>query len=137
MNMSWDIFVSNFPSEAKTVNDVPHDFMGKPIGTRHEIIAKIREIIPTAVFPDRSWGQISGPGLEVDISLGDDESVTGFAFHVRGSEVSVACVAEILRHLNLRAVDSGTGDFFDLNHAAAGMQKWKAYRDQIASQKGK
>ena len=135
--MSWDIFVSNFPPEAKTVNDVPNDFMGKPIGTRHEIIGKIREIVPTAVFPDKSWGQISGPGLEIEISLGDDESVTGFAFHVRGSEMSAACVADILRHLNVRAVDSGTGDFFELNRAVDGMQKWKTYRDQITSQKGK
>ena len=104
--MSWDIFVSNFPVEAKTVDDVPDDFVGKPIGTRHEIIARIREIVPGAIFPDKSWGQIEGHGVNVEVRLGDHEVVRDFAFHIRGSEASAACVAEILRHLKLRAVDS-------------------------------
>jgi hypothetical protein len=133
--MSWDIFVSNFPAEAKTANDLPHDFVGKPIGTRHEIITKIREIVPMAVFPDRSWGKIEGPGLDVEIRLGDSEILTDFAFHVRGSEASAACVADVLRHLKLRALDSASGDFFDLDRPADGIQKWKEYRDQILSRK--
>jgi hypothetical protein len=135
--MSWDIFVSNFPADAKTANDLPHDFTGKPIGTRQTIIAKIREIAPMAIFPDKSWGKIEGPGLDVEIRLGDSENMTDFAFHVRGSEVSAACVADILRHLKLRALDSTTADFFDLNRAGDGIEQWKTYRDQILSQKGK
>ncbi|HEV2328421.1 MAG TPA: hypothetical protein VGY56_06495 [Verrucomicrobiae bacterium] len=135
--MSWDIFVSKFPAEAKSVNDLPHDYMGKPIGTRHEIIAKIREIAPMAVFPDKSWGKIEGPGLDVEIRLGDSESMTDFAIQVRGSEASVACVADILRHLKLRAVDAATSEFFDLNLPAAGTEQWNTYRDRILSQKGK
>lgn len=135
--MSWDIFVSSFPAEVKTADDIPHDFVGKPIGTRHEIIARIREIVPMAVFPDKSWGKIEGPGLDVEIRLGDHESVSDFVFHVRGSETSAACVAEILRHLKLRALDSASGDFFELNRPDDGFQKWKEYRDQILSRKGK
>ncbi|MGH7940815.1 MAG: hypothetical protein ACREFR_07090 [Limisphaerales bacterium] len=135
--MSWDIFVSNFPAEAKTVDDVPHDFVGKPIGTRHDIIIRIREIIPTAIFPDKSWGQIAGPGVEVEVRLGDHEIVRDFAFHIRGSEASAACVADILRHLNLRAVDAESGEFFDMNRAADGIQKWKECREQILSKSAK
>jgi hypothetical protein len=135
--MSWDIFVSNFPADAKTVNDVPEDFVGKPIGTRHEIITKIREIVPGAIFPDKSWGQIEGPGVNVEVRLGDHEIVRDFAFHIRGAEASAACVAEILRHLNLRAVDSESGEFFDLDRTNDGVQEWKAYREQALSQKQK
>jgi hypothetical protein len=135
--MSWDIFVSNFPPDAKTIDEVPDDFAGKPIGSRHEIISKIREIIPTAVFPDKSWGKIEGPGLDIEIRLGDNEIVTDFALQVRGAEASGACVAEILRHLKLRAVDSASGDFFDLNRPADSVLKWKAYREQIVSQKAR
>jgi hypothetical protein len=69
--------------------------------------------------------------------LGDSESMTDFAMQVRGSEASVACVADILRHLKLRAVDSATSEFFDLNRPAAGTERWNTYRDQILSQKGK
>src|SRR5215469_7754824 len=135
--MSWDIFVSNFPADAKTVDEVPDDFAGKPIGTRHEIITRIREIAPTAVFPDKSWGQIEGPGVNVEVRLGDHEIVRDFAFHIRGSEASAACVADILRHLKLRAVDSQSGEFFDLNRAPDGVEKWKVCREQILAQKGK
>ena len=135
--MSWDIFVSNFPAEANTADDIPHDFVGKPIGSRHEIISKIREIVPTAIFPDKSWGKIEGPGLDIEISLGDSEILSAFAFHVRGSEESAACIADLLRHLKLRAVDSASGDFFDLNRPVDGIQKWQAYRDQLLSQRAK
>jgi hypothetical protein len=135
--MSWDIFVSNFPADAKTVDEVPDDFVGKPIGSRHEIIVKIREIFPAAVFPDKSWGQIEGPGVNVEVRLGDHEIVRDFAFHIRGSESSAACVAEILQHLKLRAVDSVSGEFFDLNRTTDGVQQWKACREQILSQKQK
>ncbi|HUA65513.1 MAG TPA: hypothetical protein VME24_06680 [Alphaproteobacteria bacterium] len=111
--------------------------MGKPIGSRHEIIVKIREIVPTAVFPDKSWGQIAGPGVEVEVRLGDHEIVRDFAFHIRGSEASAACVADILRHLKLRAVDSQSGEFFELDRTADGVEKWKACREQILAQKQK
>jgi len=135
--MSWDIFVSSFPADAKSVDEVPEDFVGKPIGSRHEIIVKIREIVPTAVFPDKSWGQIAGPGVEVEVRLGDHEIVRDFAFHIRGSEASAACVADILRHLKLRAVDSQSGEFFELDRTADGVEKWKACREQILAQKQK
>jgi hypothetical protein len=135
--MSWDIFVSSFPTEAKTANDIPHDFVGKPIGTRHEVIARIREIVPMAVFPDRSWGKIEGPGLDVEIRLGDHEILTDFVFHIRGSEASAACVADILRHMKLSAMDSASGDFFDLDRPPDGIRKWKEYRDEFLSRKGK
>ncbi|HEX3628227.1 MAG TPA: hypothetical protein VH280_22690 [Verrucomicrobiae bacterium] len=135
--MSWDIFVSNFPVEAKTANELPHDFVGKPIGTRHEIIARIREIAPMAMFPDRSWGKIEGPGVDVEIRLGESENMTDFVFQVRGPEASAACVADILRHLKLRALDSATSEFFDLNRPAIHMEQWKTYRDQVLSQRAK
>jgi hypothetical protein len=134
--MSWDIFVSNYPADAKTADDIPDDFVGKPVGTRYELIGKIREIVPMAVFPDRSWGKIEGPGLDVEIRLGDSEIVRDFVIHVRGAEASAACVADILRHLKLRAVDSASGDFFDLNRRAEGFETWRAYRDGLSSGKG-
>jgi hypothetical protein len=63
--------------------------------------------------------------------------VTDFVFHVRGAEPSAACVADILSHLKLRAMDSASGEFFDPDRYADGIQKWKEYRDQIVAQKSK
>ena len=123
--MNWDLFVSNCPADAKIANDLPHDFVAKPMGSRHEIIAKIREIVPMAVFPDKSWGKIEGPNINIEIRLGEEEIVTDFAFRVHGSEASGGCVADILRHLKLRAVDSGSGEFFDLNQSADGVHNGK------------
>ncbi|HEV2318496.1 MAG TPA: hypothetical protein VGV18_02015 [Verrucomicrobiae bacterium] len=134
--MSWDIFVSNYPADAKTADDIPEGFVGTPVGTRYELIGKIREVAPAAVFPDRSWGKIEGVGVDVEIRLGESENVSDFVFHVRGSEASAACVADILRHLKLRAVDSASGEFFDLNRPAAGCEGWKACREEMLSKKG-
>lgn len=135
--MSWDIFVMNFPAEAGTPEDIPEDFIEKPIGKRDEIIARIKEIMPMADFSDKAWGKIEGPELGIEINLGNEEEVSSFAFHIHGSDVSASCIADILRHLKLRGVDSATGDFFDFDQPAEGMKKWRAYRDQILSPKGK
>lgn len=133
--MSWDIFVQDFPMEAKTIDEIPDDFSSKPIGGRDEIIAKIKEIIPTANFSDKAWGIIETPDFSIEVNLGKEEILTGLAFHIHGGNEAAACIVDILRHLNLRAVDSGSGDFFDMNQPAEGLQKWRAYRDQILAEK--
>jgi hypothetical protein len=68
--------------------------------------------------------------------MGDDDEVDSFAFHVGGDDTAAAVISEILKHLNLRAVDSGTGDFFDHENAAKGLKKWRAYRDWVIDSKG-
>ena len=129
--MSWDIFVQDMPIDAATVDEIPATFVPAAIGSRSNIIAKIKEVIPFANFSDPAWGTIDGDGFSIDVNLGADETVDSFAFHVRGDALAAGLVSEILTRLQLRAFDSGTGDIFDHANAAAGLQLWHAYAKQV------
>jgi len=133
--MSWDIFVQDIPSEARTIDDIPDDFVPATIGRRAEIIEKIKEVVSFADFSDPAWGIIEGTDYSIEVNLGVDESIDSFAFHVRGADVAAGVVSDILKHLSLRAFDGGTGDIFDHERAAGGLKKWRAYRDWVVDRK--
>ena len=133
--MSWDIFVQDIPSDARTIDDIPDDFVPATIGRRAEIIEKIKEVAPFADFSDPAWGTIEGTYYSIEVNLGAEESIDSFAFHVRGDDVAAGLVSDILKHLNFRAFDSGTGDIFDHQKAAAGLKEWRADRDLVVDRK--
>lgn len=133
--MSWDIFVQDLPGEARSIADIPRDFRPKPLGSRSEIITKIKEICPLAAFSsDSGWGSISGPGLAIDVNVGDEEPVMCVAFHVYGGEAAPGVVADMLDGLGLRGLDCG-GDsetgFFDREAAEGSFRRWREYRDHV------
>jgi len=135
--MSWDIFVQEIPLEAKSVAEIPDDFVPKPIGSRDDIIKKICALVPTADFSDPAWGLIDGPDYSIEVNIGEKAITSGFVFHIRGNEQAVYVVANILANLKLRAFDpqSETG-IFSLKEALASFQKWRSYRDQSMSSDG-
>ena len=107
--MSWDIYVQDIPSSVKSVSEIPDDF--KP----------------------SSLGNINGPDFSIEVSLGELEDLDHFVFHVRGSDLAAYVVADILRHLGLRAFDpnSRSGIFELEGDPAAGLRGWQEYRDHI------
>lgn len=131
--MSWDVFAQDLPADARTVDDIPGDFVPGSIGARSEIIQKIKEVVPFADFSNPAWGNIEGEGFSIDVSTSDDEDVKCVAFFVRGNDRAAGIISEILTKLNLRALDSGTGDFFDHEQATEGLKRWRQYRDQVVA----
>ena len=129
--MSWDIFVQDIPLNFKTVTDIPDSFEPAMIGQRSEIIEEIQKVAPFADFSDPAWGTIEGEDFSIEVNLGTNESVKGFAFHVRGSDAAAGLISDILKHLNLRAFDSGTGDIFDHERASSGLDQWRAYKERV------
>lgn len=127
--MSWDLYAQDLPAEAKSVSEIPADFSPRTLGPRTEIIAKIKEVVPTADFSDPSWGLVDGPGYSIEISLGDDE-VNCFAFHVHGDELPIGWIEAILKRLNLRAIDMQSAELFNREAAVESFNQWKAYRDR-------
>jgi hypothetical protein len=137
--MSYDIFVQDIPSFVQCVEDIPEDFRPQSIGHRSDIIAVITAVAPEADFSDPSWGIIEDAGWSIEVNLGAEEDVSGFAFHLRGGgEEPLSVVAEILKRLNLRAVapDSDTGLFEPGPKASEAFQRWQRYRDQVINRKG-
>lgn len=132
--MSWDIFVQDMPASAQSEDDIPDEFEPQPLGRRADIIARIREVVPTAEFADPSWGTIEGPDFSIEIGMGEDEVVESFAFHVRGGDLAAIVVSDVLEHLGFRAFDpsSDSGMFEPGPPAAEGLRRWRAYRDAVA-----
>jgi hypothetical protein len=89
--------------------------------------------VPEADFSDPAWGRIDGADFSIEVNMGLGEQVDSFAFHVRGRDLALGAIAEILEHLNLRAVDpqSKTGSLFTPASAQASLQAWRAYRDSV------
>jgi hypothetical protein len=112
--MSWDLFVMDLPDDARTIDDIPKDFVGRSLGPRSAMIQKVSEVVPEADFSDPAWGRIDGADFSIEVNMGPGEQLESFAFHVRGSDLALGAIAEILEHLNLRAVDpqSKTGSLF-------------------------
>ena len=135
--MSWDIFVQDIPKDAVSVADIPDDFEPSSIGERQEIIGKIRSIIPTANFKDPAWGIIDGPDYSIEVNLGKDEILDGFALHIHGGSLSPFLVDEILSCLGLRAFDlnSESGIFSIGPDGSEGQKSWSEYRERIVNSK--
>jgi hypothetical protein len=130
--MSWDLFVNNIPREFASVSEIPEGFVQRSLGSRRQIVDKICAVVPNADFSDPSWGLIDGDGYSIEVNIGKDDPVTGFAFHIRGGDNAVYVVADILDYLGLRAFDpQSDSGFFSLKDGPASLQKWRAYRNKF------
>ena len=87
--MSWDIFVHDFPSDAKSLEEIPADFKSAVIGKRSKIVEQIKAIGPGADFSDPAWGILEDSDWSIEINIGPEEDCDGFAFHVRGGDKAV------------------------------------------------
>lgn len=129
---SPDVSIHDFPKEAKSVHDISQDFQPGPIGRRSQIIPQILEVVPLANFTDPACGRIEGPDFSVEVNLGKENELRCLALNVRGdNHIAVGIVAEILKHLDLRAISVPPGDFFDPETADEAFRCWRVYRDQI------
>ena len=133
--MSWDIFVQDLPPDVKGVADIPEDFVPQPLGSRCRVIDAIRAAAPFAKFTDETHAQLDAPDISVEITIGADDPLRGFAFHVYGGDRSAGVVADILSRLQLRALDplSHSG-IFDPSQASGSLQRWQVYRRSVLEQ---
>ncbi len=135
--MSWDIFVQDFPADVKRLEEIPPDFKPASLGKRSLIIEKIKDVAPTADFTNPAWGIIIGEGWSIEVNMSSEEDCKSFVFHVRGGDAAVCVVAAILQHLELRAADLQSSDFFVSGpRAIESFGKWRAYRDHVVKRFG-
>src|SRR5712691_7008539 len=128
--MSWDIFIQQFPDDARKVTDIPDTFTASPIGRRDEVMAKIRSVLPQVDFSDPAWGVLQGDGYSIEFGLGDDDVLYGITLHIRGSNAVLPHITSVLDALRLRAIDSWTGEFFDPEVAPHSLARWRGYIEE-------
>jgi hypothetical protein len=114
--MSRDIFVQDIPFDAQSVGDIPDGFEPQPLKvTPEHVRAVITAIIQNIVFDSAGWANIVAPGVDIEVTVEDDDPFESFAFSDRSSDRAAAdaLVGEILDTLDLRAfdVDSESGIF--------------------------
>jgi hypothetical protein len=134
--MSWDIFVMNLPPGIKSIDDIPDDYVGPPLGRRSDIVARISSLYPACDFTDPSWGTLELADCAIEFSLGASEEVQSFALHVRGGEPAPDIVAHILAELGMRALDpsSDTGLFEPAPGARSqSFERWRSFRSHAAA----
>ena len=129
--MSWDLFVQDWGS-FDSLEQIPNDFEPKSIGKRSELIEKIKTAEPTAAFTNPSWGLLENEFFSIEFNMGDSEVVDSFVMHIRGNELAIPCIGNILESLNLRASDGSTPNFFDIEKSKKEMSRWIDYRNSIA-----
>lgn len=125
--MSWDIFIQQFPDGIRRVADIPDTFTAPPIGKRADVISKLRASVPQIDFSDPAWGKLTGGDYSIEVGVGDDDVLYGVTLHVRGSDAALPFVSRILDALQLRAIDSWTGEFFDADVAPLSLARWRSY----------
>lgn len=130
--MSWDIFVQELPRDARSTDDIPDDFRSQPVGSRQQIIESLLKAAPFADVSDPAWIRVDGHGVNMEVSLGESETVESFAFHVRGGDSTVGVIAAVLEDLKLRALDpQSDSGFFDSAAAVSSLSRWIEYRDRV------
>jgi hypothetical protein len=131
-DMSWDIFVQDIPAGVTSVREIPDDFESGSLGPRAEIFEGIRTALPFANYSDGSWIRVDLPEVSMEISLGKDDPVQGFTFHVRGGYLAAAAIADVLRQLGVRAFDpEADNGLFDMATAGVSLRRWQEFRDAV------
>lgn len=128
--MSWDVYIQDF-GEHKKLEDIPEDFKPKSIGVKSEIINKIKEISPELNISDNSLLKLEKNNFSIDFSIGEHETLDYVMLHIRGDKSVFGYIIELITKLNLRAVDTSTGEFIDISKNPGGLELWKEYKDRI------
>ncbi|HET7436337.1 MAG TPA: hypothetical protein VFN10_16625 [Thermoanaerobaculia bacterium] len=125
--MSWDVFIQHLPASALTVDDVPDDFTGWPLGSRPEVLQTVARVFPTVDCTDPSLLRVRAANYALDIAIGSDDPVAMLTVRVRGDAAAVRPIAELIELLGARAIDSWTGEFFDPDAAEESVERWRMY----------
>jgi leucyl-tRNA synthetase len=128
--MSWDLFVQDW-GNFESLDDISNDFEPQSIGKRSEVIDNIKAAEPTIDFSNPSWGILENEQFTIEFNMGNSEECDGFVMHIRGNELALPCVGNILDRLKLRAADGSSPFFFDIEKSKGDLQKWIDYRDSI------
>lgn len=129
--MSFDIFVQDIPAAAKSVDEIPDDFVPKPIGARSAVVASISKVAPEVRFSNPEWRTIDSDDYRIDVNLGLNDPITTFAFHLYGGKEGLFIIADILDELGTRAFAPGTkSGLFDLDRTTEAFLRWREYHNK-------
>ncbi|MFG1624609.1 class F sortase [Kribbella sp. NPDC049227] len=84
VTVSRDIFVQDIPADIRSVEEIPDSWRPSPLPFgRAEVVAAVRELVPSADFSDATWGRVEIPGAHLGGARGS-AVITGHTVHNGG-----------------------------------------------------
>ena len=130
--MGWDVVALDLPRGFKDLGELPQDYSPKTLGKRSDLIRKIEEIVPDANFERPAYGEILRTDFVIEVCILQEENVESIGFGVHGDgEMAVEVIGDILDHLDLRAIDLSTGDYFSRESALESFKAWRDWKNKV------
>ncbi|WP_322027124.1 hypothetical protein [Burkholderia sp. BCC1977] len=131
--MSWDVSLYKFTRYYRRIEEIPGDEQPRPLGSRSEVQTAVSDIFPGTNWNDLGWGIFyDGAFGSIEFNLGNDDSVRSLALHVRARIEIVGEILQLCERLSCQAIDLSNSSLLDQSeHPAAGLEKWRKYRDQV------
>jgi hypothetical protein len=128
--MSWDIIIQRTPTTDGT-DVVQDEWASVPLGSRAEVIARIKSSFPQADFADPQWGVLRTDAYLIEFSMGGDESsCDSVALHIRGGREALEVIESLTKTLQGQAIDCQSAEVFDIEEARKSFSEWENYRDR-------
>ena len=129
--VSWDVLLFDIPSEFASVADIPQGFRPALLGSRAEVEAALRRVVPNVNLTDPTWGVLDGPTWSSELNIGGDDPIDSIMLHVRGGGDDVMTpIFAMASALNCRVLDCSEGDFITPDETA-GWHGFQSYRDHV------
>lgn len=112
--MSWIVYLMG-AAGFDSVRDFPEGWSPPPLGPRESVIRRLRELLPTAVFPHAGEGSYHGEGFSLTFDLGPWEPTPRVRLLIHqlptAQDDALDVLARVAEALGARALDTGLGDF--------------------------
>ncbi|MEZ4705755.1 MAG: hypothetical protein R3A44_01035 [Caldilineaceae bacterium] len=133
--MSWDVILMNVPSNVRSISELEDEL---PIlGSKIEVLSILSSALPSINLSDPTWGVMDGDNFSIEFSIGDKDPIQTIMLFVRGSDDAVRVIEKVCQYSGWRALDTSLGDFISFEeNPAAGLQQWRAYRNQVFASLG-
>ncbi len=130
--MSWDLLVLAMPAEFATMDDIPPDYPGAPLGPAAVVLQQLRDHFGDRIgLADPAWGHLAGAGWAIELNIGRKDPIDSIMLHVRGGgEDLIAAIVSIADAVGGRALDFSEGVF--LTGAPGEANSWQAFQDYRA-----
>ncbi|QOT75730.1 hypothetical protein [Cupriavidus basilensis] len=130
--MSWDVSLHKFSQRYNTVDEIPDNEQPLLLGSLSEVQAAVSEAFPGTNWTDPIWGIYDGGPGSIEFNIGKADPVQILTLHVRANKAIVGGILHLCERIGCQAIDLTNSSFLDQSeHPAAGLEKWRAYRDQI------
>jgi len=135
--MSWDVSLHKFSRRYSSVAQIPENEQPLPLGSLTEVQAAVSEVFPGTNWTDPIWGIYDCEFGSVEFNVGKDDPVQSLALHVRADKAVVGGILQLCEHIDCQAIDLTDSSFLDQSeNPAAGLEKWRNYRDQVTGKFG-